>query len=851
MRSQCVRLWIFTRVKHRHKWLWPSVSFAVQIPLLSKTLMSTYFTPRSRLIPKSLAIITAFMIAVMSLAVLNVSTADAAPGTCTWTGASSTLWSTAGNWSGCDNAGVPENGDIVSFPASPTTTTSANDLVGLNLNRVIINGSGYDISGNAVQTTPVQQQAILIGGDDNDYGIDTTVNASTTKTIFTQNTNTISGDIVVNVTGGSSDFYVGTTDTLYMNGQISGSVGNDFGLNTYNGGGTVAYNGENSFTVGGTIILYYEANAECGAENCFGDSANDVSVYNGGNITLTFAQTFANDIIIDSGGGTSRFLVDAGDFVRLTGNITINASATFEVVGTSPVWFDSDIAIAEDQTITFNGYAMEVFGIISGDGNLHSDGILFLDGANTYTGLTTASSTGRISAVHSTALGSTDGETIMSPGSILYFESPSGAITSSEDITLDSAPGNAASLLFGNPNDITLNGTITLDGGGQIGQAYGTGHAFTINGKITGTGDLTYYGSTGSTPITLAGTISNDYIGPTFVSGIRVFSEKTGGAISVPGYLKIESPSSQGVFASLQSEQIHDDATVVIDGSDSLFSVSNTRIETVGIIEGDGLLNAAGSTSRIIVGGTEDGTWAGTTSSGGGTIQKSGTGTWELTGTNTDATGGELNFEVSEGVLLVNFSDDEGAHVEFVVNGGILKGTAEIGTITSTEGTIAPGESPGCIVSNGAVNLASLVTLEIEMNGTTQCSEYDNLTATGAVDLDGATLDVDQLSSYVPAVGSVFTIVNGASVTGQFAGLANGGVVTGTDIYFVVNYTANSVTLTAVATPPVTPESPASTTTIVGALPATGAAVSGFVVALMLIGIGIVLMRRRYRIPSR
>src|SRR6187402_2016960 len=57
---------------------------------------------------------------VATIGLTNVSplVVSAAADTCTWTGATNGNWSTGTNWTGCDNSGVPENGDTLVFPAS-------------------------------------------------------------------------------------------------------------------------------------------------------------------------------------------------------------------------------------------------------------------------------------------------------------------------------------------------------------------------------------------------------------------------------------------------------------------------------------------------------------------------------------------------------------------------------------------------------------------------------------------------------------------------------------------------------------------------------------------------------------
>ena len=141
-----------------------------------------------------------------------------------------------------------------------------------------------------------------------------------------------------------------------------------------------------------------------------------------------------------------------------------------------------------------------------------------------------------------------------------------------------------------------------------------------------------------------------------------------------------------------------------------------------------------------------------------------------------------------------------------VYEGGILKGVGKVAGIdVQTGGTLAPGNSPGCIVSNGDLTLSG--SYDIEIAGKTVCTEYDQTDVTGAVDVTGGTLNVAFLSSFVPALNDEFMIIkNDAAdaVTGTFTGLVNGASVVVAGITFQINYDGgdgNDVTLTATAVP--------------------------------------------------
>jgi len=148
--------------------------------------------------------------------------------------------------------------------------------------------------------------------------------------------------------------------------------------------------------------------------------------------------------------------------------------------------------------------------------------------------------------------------------------------------------------------------------------------------------------------------------------------------------------------------------------------------------------------------------------------------------------------------------------------GGILKGT---GTVTgqtdvTAGGTVAPGNSPGCLTSD---TLALAGTYLFELGGTDPCTGYDQLkvlnalNAADAVTLDAATatLTTSLYNSYAPKKGQVFIIIDQAgdkAVTGTFKGLAEGATFEQNGIVFKISYvggTGNDVTLTVQSVPAV------------------------------------------------
>ena len=113
---------------------------------------------------------------------------------------------------------------------------------------------------------------------------------------------------------------------------------------------------------------------------------------------------------------------------------------------------------------------------------------------------------------------------------------------------------------------------------------------------------------------------------------------------------------------------------------------------------------------------------------------------------------------IVNGVLTVSGS---------ITSGGTLAGSGTIASsgITSN-GIITPGNSPGIFTLNGSAVSNSVINMEL--NGITPGTGYDQLLVSGALSLNG-TLNVTLGAGYTPAVDDAFTIIDAGSITGSFA----------------------------------------------------------------------------------
>ncbi len=156
----------------------------------------------------------------------------------------------------------------------------------------------------------------------------------------------------------------------------------------------------------------------------------------------------------------------------------------------------------------------------------------------------------------------------------------------------------------------------------------------------------------------------------------------------------------------------------------------------------------------------------------------------QVTGLITEA----MSLIADNGIITV----DSGTYTDNVTIGSAvtIQGDFDIdGTLTLTDGAVfAPGNSPA-IVNTGDLSMTAGTTLEIELDGPTVGTEYDQVNVTGTVDITDATLDV--ALNHLPSSANEFVIVNndGAdAVVGTFDGLAEGDTITIDGIVLTISY---------------------------------------------------------------
>lgn len=225
----------------------------------------------------------------------------------------------------------------------------------------------------------------------------------------------------------------------------------------------------------------------------------------GNSLTLAGANTFSGGTTI--AGGT----VVVGNAAAFgTGNVTVGTSSTL----TTSTAFATNIEIKPGVNLSLNGGFINLNGVISGDGRITAINSIQLRGTNTFTGGSTLSG-GFLCIDREANLGAT-------PASF-----------TANHITV----GNGFLSNYIAPSPIVLNANrgVTLNGGNTGGFDI-TGQIFTIDGVVSGTGNMLKV-NTGN--LILAG--NNTYTGTTTVrrgtltiSSIKNVGDTTGSSIGNP-----------------------------------------------------------------------------------------------------------------------------------------------------------------------------------------------------------------------------------------------------------------------------------------------------------------------------
>jgi Putative Ig domain/RTX calcium-binding nonapeptide repeat (4 copies)/PKD domain len=460
--------------------------------------------------------------------------------------------------------------------------------------------------------------------------------------------------------------------------------------------------------------------------------------------------------IPDVGAASAEVLFDA-----VTTAVSIN-SLTSD--GTNPVGEPFRIT---GSTLTLNGTGTFSLGDLTLSGGiLTGSGVLTVSGATTWTG-GTMSGTGETRAqggltiadpVAGAATKVLNTRTLTNVGGATWTGTGSIAVGLGATFVIAGA--------FGAQSDASVvssgaGGTFAFTNTGTFTKSAGAGTTNFAFGTFTNTGTMTV-----QTEVVAIVSLTN-FAGTTL----------TGGTYVITGTLRFNG-----------ANVVTNAATIVLDGSASALLNNTTG--------SNGLANFAfnAAASNFTVQNGRNVTTPAFSNAGSVTI--------DATSTFFPSAG---NYLQTAGTTTVLGTLDPAAIVD--IQGGLVRGTGTINSNVSNAGVVSPGMSPGTLTINGNYAGAGSGVLDIELNGTTPGTQYDQLRVNGAVNLTNTTLNATR--SFASAVTDTFTILDNDgvdAVTGTFSGLAEGGIVTLGGQRFQITYAGgdgNDVVLTHINTPPV------------------------------------------------
>ncbi|QDU28544.1 Hemolysin, chromosomal [Anatilimnocola aggregata] len=360
------------------------------------------------------------------------------------------------------------------------------------------------------------------------------------------------------------------------------------------------------------------------------------------------------------------------------------------------------------------------------------------------------------------------------------------------DITLTTT-GSTSDLVTQHNSNYGINssgGTTTLDSGRDIflGTALGTGDVIGEGLVLNAVNDIfldttTYAEADGAAGVTV--TAGGDVqIIRSIAFASRLNSNAAGAPISITtGAGKtfvVDSGSSGGVAAN------GGNITIETDNAE----LTSWAIATSGTVTWQTVTNGRGITLGSEVAGSLSLTDAELDLVEAGTLVVGSATTGAITVT------ADITRTASTAVELISASN-------IVQNGAAGSINTGGGTLLLTPGSTAeyqPNRS-GADITASTASFTSGSDLDIVLNGTTVDTQYTQLNVAGTVNLTG--VDLALSGSHTPVLGNVFTVVSATSRSGTFNGLANNDEITLNGETLRINYTATSVTLTAIGDPPV------------------------------------------------
>jgi len=561
------------------------------------------------------------------------------------------------------------------------------------------------------------------------------------------------------------------------NGAVAGNLGQagSAAANLVLNGGTLRYTGvtastDRNFTLGAGTTSAIHVSTAATVLTMTGASATTTGSINktgDGVLTLSAANTHTGGTVLTT--GTLRATTNAGAL----GNGTLTLSG-----GILDLVNDTGLAFGRNTTVTANTQ-INSRRTTAGAGVTHSLGTLAI-GAQTLT-------TGTDVTVTSGTAGVTFGSTNLSASGATFTANAStlltlGAVTGTNTgFTVNGAGNTTIGGAIG-----TGTGTLTKAGAGSL-TLLATN---TFSGAIAINGGLIQVGNGGTTGTLGSGSVaiatgaslrfnrSNDLTVSNVLSGAGSVTKLGASALTLTG----TNTFTGGTSINSGSVRIAAAANL---GTGNITLAGGTLAATETFTLGSSRVISLTANSILDVAATKTLTFDGAFS-GSSDLNKAGAGTLIIGGSST-YTGAT---KVSDGRLVVN-GNISTSSLTTVSQTGILSGSGILGAVTiEATGTHSPGNSPG-IVSTGDYTLEG--SLIMESLGINPGVGYDQIQVAGLVNLSG-TLSAQFTGGTYADGNMLFFLLNDGTdaVTGTFAGLAQGDIVTSFGGFnWQISYNAN------------------------------------------------------------
>jgi autotransporter-associated beta strand protein len=586
---------------------------------------------------------------------------------------------------------------------------------------------------------------------------------------YTGTTTVSSGQLIVN-----TNTSLGAGALVLGSGSLSAgvnfiSLSNPFTANT-----GVIISGNNSFALSGpgtlnSTLTIRNAASTVGLLGILSGPGGIVRDNEPGSLVLGSANTYMGSTVVNGG------------FLQTTTANALPASSLLTVASGATVLlnaFDQTIAsLAGEGTVNAGSATLTVGG--------NNNSMTFGGRVLGFHGTLMKVGTGTLTVTHADAL--TISQIAINAGTLQQ---------GGGDVLGESAVTMAAGAILDLNNFHTVIGTLSGAGNvtlGNLARATLVVTEFTsstFSGVISGTGspDLGALRVQGPGTLTLTG--ANTYTGGTFIEG---------GLYVLAGTLRLGAanalPTATNVSLGIGGLRTHPNAGTLDLNN---LNVTIGSLATIGNLSGAGTVTLGSATLTLAFDSTPSSVpfiFNGVISGTGG-VTKTGTGVEIFVRDNT-YTGPTT---VMTGTLVVNGSQS-GSNVT-VAAGATFGGSGTVGTITTSGAILLENlllMTPG-ILRSSSVTFNTGSSLTAILNTATVGSGYSQLNVTGTVALSGfpalnLMVGFSQANG-LPAIGATFTIIAAGSVTGTFAGQADGSSITINGNVFRVNYTNNSVTLT-------------------------------------------------------